>query len=76
MLTVIAATKQLSQTTGAAPTLWALVFAVLVGLGVGYAAVWLFLRQTRRLACEKAQAHVDMAKREAAVTAQEMISKA
>jgi ribonuclease Y len=76
MLTVIAATKQLSQTAEAEPYLWAIGFSVLVGLAVGYAAVWLFLRQTRRLACEKAQAHQDLAKREAALTAQEMINKA
>lgn len=76
MPTVIAAAKQLSQATGPGPQLWALGLSVLVGLGMGYAAVWLFLRQTRRLAAEKAQAHQELAQREAAVRAQEIISKA
>jgi hypothetical protein len=76
MLTVIAATKPLSQTAEPEPYLWAFGFSVLVGLAIGYAAVWLFLRQTRRLACEKAQAHQDLAKREAALASQELINKA
>ena len=76
MLTVIAATRQLSQTAEAEPYLWALGFALLVGLAIGYAVVWLFLRQTRRLGIEKAQSHLELAKREAAVAAQEIINKA
>ncbi len=76
MLTVIAVTKQLSQTAEAEPYLWALAVAVLLGLVAGYAAVWLFLRQTRRLSCEQAQSHLVLAKREAAVAAQEIINKA
>jgi ribonucrease Y len=76
MLTVIAATKQLSQVTEPEPALWVFGFALLAGLVLGYTAVWLFLRQTRRLACEKAQSHQELAKREAALAAQEMMSKA
>ena len=76
MLTVIAATKQLSQATVPEPYLWALGVAVLAGLAIGYAAVWLFMRQTRRLTEEKAQSHLVLAKREAAVAAQEIINKA
>jgi ribonucrease Y len=76
MLTVIAATKQLSQATEFEPALWVLGLSVLAGLALGYTAVWLFLRQTRRLACEKAQTHQELAKREAALAAQEMVSKA
>ncbi len=76
MPTVIAAAKQLNQTADAEPYLWALAAAVVIGLAIGYAAVWLFLRQSRRLADEKARAHLDLAKREAAVAAQEIISKA
>jgi ribonuclease Y len=76
MLTVIAATEQLSQTAEAEPYLWAFGLAVLAGLAAGYLAVWLFLRQTRRLACEKALAHQELAKREAALASQEMLSKA
>ncbi len=76
MLTVIAATKQLSQTAEAEPYLWALAVAVLAGAAIGYAAVWLFLRQTRRLSGEQAQSNLTLAKREAAVAAQEIINKA
>ena len=54
MLTAIAAaTKPLSQTDNADPYLWALGVSVLMGLALGYFAVWLVLRQTRRLAKEK-----------------------
>jgi ribonuclease Y len=77
MLTVIAAvTKPLSQTDNANPYLWALGVSVLMGLALGYFAVWLVLRQTRRLAKEKAESHLELAKREAAVAAQEIVSKA
>ncbi len=75
MLTVIAATKQLSQTAEAEPYLWALVAAVLAGLVIGYFSVWLFMRQSRRLSEERAQIHLMLAKREAAVAAQEIINK-
>ena len=76
MLTVIAATKQLSQNADTEPFLWTMAVAVLAGLVIGYLAVWLFMRQARRLACEQAQSHLVLAKREAAVAAQEIISKA
>ena len=76
MLTAIAAaTKPLAQTDNADPYLWALGVSVLMGLALGYFAVWLVLRQTRRLAREKAESHLELAKREAAVAAQEIISK-
>lgn len=76
MLTVIAAaTKPLSQTDNADPYLWALGVSVVMGLALGYFVVWLALRQSRRLAREKAESHVELAKREAAVAAQEIISK-
>ena len=67
MLTVIAATKQLSQTAETEPYLWALAVAGLAGLVIGYLAVWLFMRQTRRLTEEQAQSLLVLAKREAAV---------
>jgi len=76
MLTAIAAAKPLSQTDNADPYLWALGVSVLMGLALGYFAVWLLLRQTRRLAKEKAESHIALAKREAAVAAQEITSKA
>src|SRR6478609_4770303 len=77
MLTAIAAaTKPLSQTDNADPYLWALGVSVLMGLALGYFAVWLFLRQTRRLAKAKADAEFELAKREAAVAAQEIVNKA
>ena len=76
MLTVIAATKPLGQTAEAESSLWVLAAAILAGLAIGYVVVWLFLRQTRRLGVEKAQSHLELAKREAAVAAQEIINKA
>ena len=76
MLTAIAAaTKPLTQTDSAEPYLWALGVSVLMGLALGYFAVWQGLRQTRRLAKEKAESHFELAKREAAVAAQEIVSK-
>ena len=78
MLTVIAAAaaKQPIQADVAEPYLWVVVVAALAGLAIGYAAIWILLRQTRRLAKEKAESHIELAKREAAVAAQEIVSKA
>lgn len=78
MLTAIAAlaAKQPIQADVAEPYLWVVIVAALAGLGIGYAAIWVLLRQTRRLAKEKAESHIELAKREAAVAAQEIVSKA
>ncbi|MEJ1972975.1 MAG: ribonuclease Y [Lacunisphaera sp.] len=76
MLTVIAATKQLGPTADAEPYLGIVIVAALLGLGLGYAVIWFLLRQTRRLATEKAESHLVLAKREAAVAAQEIVNKA
>ncbi len=75
MLTAIAATEPILP-SAAEPYLWALLAAGLVGVMGGFFAVWFIMRQSRRLAEQSAQAHLELAKREAAVAAQEMISKA
>jgi ribonuclease Y len=76
MMTIIAATKPLLQAAVAEPYLWALLGAGLVGAGGGFVAVWFIMRQSRRLAEQSAQAHLELARREAAVTSHELISKA
>jgi ribonuclease Y len=77
MLTVIAATKPVLQTaTTAEPYLWAVLAAGLVGVLGGFLAVWFIMRQTRRLSEQSAASHLELAKREAAVASQELISKA
>lgn len=76
MLTVIAATKQLAQSAEAEPYLWALLAGGIVGVVGGFAAVWILMRQTRRVAEQSATAHLELAKREAAVASQELISHA
>jgi ribonuclease Y len=75
MLTVIAATEP-TITSAAEPYLWALLAAGLVGVMGGFFGVWVIMRQSRRLAEASANAHLELAKREAAVAAQELTSKA
>lgn len=43
---------------------------------MGFTVVWLVTRHTRAMAADQAKAQLELAKREAAVTAQEMIAKA
>ncbi|MBL9216104.1 MAG: ribonuclease Y [Opitutaceae bacterium] len=76
MLTVIAAAESVVPAASAEPYLWALVGAGLVGVAGGFVAVWFVMRQARRLAEQSAQAHLELAKREAAVASQELISQA
>lgn len=76
MLTFIAATKPIVAPGAAEPYLWALMLAGLVGAAGGFLAIWLLARQRRRLAVQSAAAHLELAKREAAVAAQEIISQA
>jgi ribonucrease Y len=77
MLTVIAATKPVLQTASSAePYIWAVLAAGLVGVLGGFIAVWFIMRQTRRLSEQSAASHLELAKREAAVASQELISKA
>jgi conserved hypothetical protein YmdA/YtgF len=56
--------------------LWPLTASLVVGLAGGLALAWLISRQTRRLAKEEAAQILDVARREAAVTAQELKQKA
>jgi ribonuclease Y len=51
-------------------------FAVAAGVGLGFGVVWLLTRQARRLAVTEAAQMVDVAKREAAVSAEEVKQKA
>ncbi|WP_091057090.1 ribonuclease Y [Opitutus sp. GAS368] len=77
MLTIIAAiTKPALTSSAAEPYLWALLAAGLVGVMGGFFGVWFIMRQSRRLAEQSAASHLELARREAAVTAQEMIGKA
>jgi ribonuclease Y len=76
MLTFIAATKPMLTSSAAEPYLWALLAAGLVGVMGGFFGVWFIMRQSRRLAEQSAASHLELAKREAAVAAQELISKA
>jgi ribonuclease Y len=59
-----------------APTQWPLAVAIVVGVAGGLGLVWLLTRQTRRLAEEQAAQMIEVARREAAVAAQEAKQKA
>ena len=77
LLTFIAATKPiLIQPATAEPYLWAFCVAGLVGAAGGFVAVWFIMRQSRRLAEQSGKSHLELAKREAAVSSQELISRA
>lgn len=77
MMTVIAAvTKPVLLPAAAEPYVWALLAAGLVGVLGGFVAVWFISRQTRQLAEGSAKSHLELAKREAAVAAQELIGSA
>ena len=76
MLTAIAALKPLAPPAGAEFSLGFFLVAVIAGILVGLGLIWLLTRQTRRLSAQSAAAHLELTKREAAVAAQELISKA
>lgn len=76
MMTVIAAATKPIVQAATEPYLWALLAAGFVGVLGGFAAVWFITRQARHLAEESAKSHLELAKREAAVAAQELISHA
>lgn len=58
------------------PHLWTFVAAVIVGVVGGFMIVWSATRQTRRIAERQALEQLELAKREAAVAAQELKQKA
>ncbi|HRE81252.1 MAG TPA: ribonuclease Y [Opitutaceae bacterium] len=58
------------------PSYWSLGLSIVLGVGVGALLGWLFTRQARRLASTQAEQMVDVAKREAAVAAEEAKQKA
>ena len=55
---------------------WQLAVALLLGMGVGFFVVWAVTRNTRRLAHENAAELIEVARREAAVAAEEIKQKA
>jgi ribonuclease Y len=75
-MTVLAAAQPFAATAAAGLHLWTLLGTALVGAAGGFAAVWFLMRQNRRLAEQSAKSHLELAKREAAVASQELISKA
>jgi len=54
------------------PTFWALAAAITIGVSAGFLVVWMITRHTRRAAREQAGQLIEVAKREAAVAAQEL----
>ncbi len=54
---------------------WTFALAALSGAGAGFGLSWLLLRQTRRVACERAANLVELAKREAQVAGSEIRAK-
>jgi ribonuclease Y len=54
------------------PTFWALAAAITIGVSAGFLVVWMITRHTRRAAREQASQLIEVAKREAAVAAQEI----
>jgi ribonucrease Y len=55
---------------------WSLPVALIVGGAIGFLVVWAFTRHTRRVAHEQAAELIEVARREAAVAAEEMKQKA
>src|SRR5882724_7557652 len=55
---------------------WSLSVALVVGGGIAFLVVWAFTRHTRRMAHEQAAELIEVARREAAVAAEEMKQKA
>jgi ribonuclease Y len=58
------------------PIDWSLTVALLVGGAIGFLVIWVVTRHTRRVAHENAAELIEVAKREAAVAAQELKQKA
>src|SRR5688500_8698283 len=55
---------------------WLAVAFVVIGGGIGFSIVWALTRHTRRVAHEQAEELVEVARREAAVAAEELKQKA
>lgn len=55
---------------------WPLTIALVLGMGIGFFVVWATTRQTRRVAHEQAEELITVARREAAVAAEEVKQKA
>ena len=55
---------------------WPLTVALVLGMGLGFFVVWAVTRHTRRLAHENAAELIEVARREAAVAAEEIKQKA
>lgn len=55
---------------------WSLSLSIIVGVLAGFSGVWAFSRNTRRIAHEQAAELIEVARREAAVSAEELKQKA
>ena len=62
--------------TGSSLVDWPLAVALLLGVGIGFFVVWAVTRHTRRVAHETAVELIEVARREAAVAAEELKQKA
>lgn len=58
------------------PTLWSFAVSLALGVSLGFFAVWFLTRQTRKNAAGNAAQLIEVARREAAVAAQEIRQKA
>src|SRR5258708_1386945 len=76
MMTVIAATKPVLISAAAEPYLWGLVGAGFIGVVGGFFAIWFIMRQSRRLAEQSAQAHLELTSGAAAAAPQALITHA
>jgi ribonucrease Y len=65
-----------SLLAASAPTWWTLAAAVTTGVSAGFIGVWLFTRHVRKGATARAAEMLEVAKREATVTAHEIKQKA
>lgn len=54
------------------PAAWLLAAGVVLGIALGFGTVWLLTRHSRRVACEQSRQLVEVARREAAVAAEEI----
>jgi ribonuclease Y len=71
-LNSVSAADYSSLLAASEPLLAPLVVSVIVGVGLGFIIIWFATRHTRRQAEQQAKAHLELARREGAVIAQEL----